>query len=190
MNEQQIRTLIRDELNQQRYTAGTPIVSPHNHDNNNSPRLSQSDIMPAVRTSGSITFARIATYKINTNSNPNPTLVLCYGIVVDSASAPTKRTHTFGTAQLGQSYYLQPDTLNTVKVGGPIQPFIQSSTYFYVDNTGVVHALTDEENLVDVEYGGIIHARMTLTAFDSKSITLDVTHLDSGWNIIVNIVVI
>lgn len=190
MNEQQIKQLIRDELSAQKYKNGAPTISPHTHDGVNSSRINQASIIPAIRTSGSITFAHTGPYTIQTNGNPNPTLILCYGVVVDNVGSPTIRISTFGSAQLGPSYYLQPDTQSTVKVGGPKQPFIQSSTYLSVQNGGTFHALTDESHLVDVEYGGTTHARMTLLSYTSSTITLSVDNLDSGWNIIVNIVVI
>lgn len=191
LNEQEIRKIVRDEMNSQKYQSGSPIISPHVHDGVTSPRINQASITPAIRTSGSITFAHTGAYTIQTNGNPNPTLILCYGIVVDDAGSPTVRIHTFGTAQLGPSYYLQPNTQSTVKVGGPKQPFIQSSTYLSVAASGpAFHALTDEGHIVDVEYGGSTHARMTLLSFTPSTITLNVDNLDSGWNIIVNIVVI
>jgi hypothetical protein len=73
--------------------------------------------------------------------------------------------------------------------GGPVQQFIQSSTYLAVINGGTFYALNDEENLVDIEYPvGTIHARLTLVAYSLNTITLKVPYLDSGWQIIVNLV--
>lgn len=189
MNEDQIRKIVRDEF-EKNYKSGSPKVPRHQHNNVDNAPIKQSDVVPSIRASGSITFAEAKIYTLNINSNPNPTLILCYGTVVNSASSPTFRAHTMGSAQLGQSYYFQPATTSSVNPG-PIQQFIQSSSYFSVDSTATVHALTDEENLVDVEFPvGTIHARMTLTGFDRNSITLNVSHLDAGWNIIVNLIVI
>lgn len=192
MDEKEIRKIIRDEIQKNTNTSqySSMQTSSHAHNGIDAPRVNQVNIEPSTRVSGSITFASIKTYILNINANPNPTLILCYGIVVDSASSPTVRAHTFGTAQLGKSYFLQPSSGNSVITGGPLQQFIQSSSYLSVDNSANVHALTDEGHLVDVEYGGTIHARLTLAAFDSESVTLKVTHLDSGWNIIVNLVII
>jgi len=320
--------IVQDEITKNA-SSGSPVTTRHNHDGINSPRVFQGNLIKPMSGSGSITFSHTGDYILNLfpNSNPNPTLILCYGIVIDSAGfvftvsppasyrftatpasaslgavytnnghsftvlktiyassdlltsgtgAPTAsgtltlssgagdpiitfssssrvpnavigsvytingglytvlgsitggvslytdgnvsppdsgvlslvsgsgdpnisyslytasttvRAHTMGSAQLGQSYYFQPDTNSTVKEGGPVQSFIQSSTYFSTSNLGAVHALTDEGNLVDVEYSGI-HARLTLIDYNNTSIVLRVPYLDSGWQIIVNIVVI
>ena len=197
MTETQVRKIVQDEM-MNNYRSGTPIISPHQHNGNDNLQINQENIIPSTRASGSITFSSIKRYTLNTNSNPNPTLILCYGTAINSNTSsvtglsPSARAHTFGTAQLGKSYYFQPGTSSSV-IPGPIEPFIQSSSYIAVDENFSpfeFRALTDEENLVDIEYGGTIHARMTLVAFDKNTITLDVSHLDSGWSIIVNLVII
>ena len=240
MNEQQIRQIrqiVRQELSAQAYQSGAPIVPRHTHDNVNSPKISQSNITPAVRTSGSIQFAHIGQYIVQTNGTPNPTLVLCYGNVVNTISgSPSVRAFTFGSAQLGQSYYLQPDTISTVKVGGPIQPFIQSCSYFSVGNptssgpvldsvtlnqtnalanipipvggsasfvqtaslsshtttvmSNEVHTLADEGHIVDFYDGTTINARMDIIGFSPSTLTFNVSNLNAGWSINVNVVVI
>lgn len=193
LTEQQVRAIIRDEM-AINFRSGSPSVPPHTHDGNNNLNVSQSDIIPSTRVGGRIQFSRVAKYTLNIKANANPTLLLCYGIVVDNESSPTIRVQTFGTAELGQSYYYQPLTESAVTPGGPVQPFIQHSTYVSVQASGangVFHALADEGNLVDVEYPvGTIHARLKLISVDNTTMTLEVTHLDSGWTIITNIIVI
>lgn len=113
-------------------------------------------------------------------------------ISFSSVSAPSieVRAHCVGNAQLGNTQYFQPSTTTSVKLGGPIQNFIQSSTTFLVDSSvspPIVRATVDEENLVDVEYPGVV-ARATIIAFNSESITIQAT-VASGWQIIGNYVV-
>lgn len=187
--EEQIRQIVREEI-QRNYSSGSPKVAPHKHNNVDNLQIRQSDVLPSTRATGRIQFSEVKRYTLNINSNPNPTLIICYGVVVDDDTSPTIRINTFGTAELGQSYYFQPLTTDSV-TPGPMQRFVQASTYLSVQNGGTFHALADEGHLVDVEYPvGTIHARMTLVSFDKSTITLDVTDLDAGWSIIVNLVVI
>lgn len=191
MDEQKIREIIRDEYNkiQGLDQFSSFQTSSHNHNGTDSPKINQSNIVPSVRASGSITFSQSTLYQLALTFNP--TSVWFYGIAVNnSGSSPTIRAHCVGNAQLGPSYYFQPDTTTSVKIGGPIQNIIQSSTSFLVDssvNPPVVRALVDEGNLVDVEYPTIV-ARATITAFTSESITVTVT-VASGWVIIGNYLV-
>jgi hypothetical protein len=194
MKEEDIKIIARSEAqriysqNQSTGQFGVNQTSFHTHNGTDSPKVSQKNIIPNMATSGSITFAHIGNYTLNINPNNNPTTITCYGIVNDGAT-PTVRCQTFGTAHLGPSYYFQPNSDNSVVFGGPVQQFIQSSTYLAVINGGTFYALNDEENLVDIEYPvGTIHARLTLVAYSLNTITLKVPYLDSGWQIIVNLV--
>jgi len=187
--EENIRQIVQDEISKN-YRSGAPLVPPHQHNGNDNLKISQTNIIPGFRTSGSITFAHIGDYVLNIGVNPNPTLILCYGIVINKPTpGQTRRAFTFGSAELGQSYSLQPQSADSVKTGGPLQSFIQSSSYISVDNAGNVKALTDGQHLVDVEDSSI-HARLSLKSFNQNSITLTVNNLDTDWQIIVNLVVI
>ena len=235
MNEEQVKKIVQQEM-ANNHTSGSPQVPPHQHNGVDNLKVNQANIIPGNRVSGSITFSHIGDYTLYCSGSLNPTLILCYGTVVDSVSTPTIRCHTMGSAQIGRSYYFQPLSTDSVSIGNsPVQPFIQSSSYMMTSLGGhtityagtsigssgstfltppvltpgqaqaltsvslntsaitvytpVFHALTDEGHLVDVEYSGI-HARMTLTGYTQNSITLHVDNLDSGWAIIVNLVVI
>lgn len=195
LNETQVRSIVQDEM-MKNYRSGAPIVPPHRHNEVDNLRINQVDIIPAIRTSGSITFAHTGQYILGLNGNPNPTLILCYGTVVDNPSSPTIRVHTMGSACLGPSLYQQPQSNSSTVTGGPLQPFIQSSSYISEQGT-TQHALTDEGHLVDVEYPisspqlqANIHARLTLVSYNRTTITLNVDNLDAGWNIIVNLIII
>jgi hypothetical protein len=117
----------------------------------------------------------------------------------------TVRANCIGNAQIGETFYFQPDTSTSVKVGGTKQKIIQSSSMFLVDSntepaTGVpiVRAITDEGHLVDVEYGGI-KARITILCSEktgytnlaltkNNSLLLEVTVAD-GWVIVGNVII-
>lgn len=223
MNDEQIKQYINQQItlqmNQQgpggspsMYQSGTPQVDSHTHDGVNSLKVKQSNIIPSISAGGFITFAHIGNYVLNINCNPNPTLLLCYGTVYNSATAVAK-AFTFGSAQLGKSYYFQPLTTSSIQVGGLVQPFIQSCSSFTADNSGATqasfllnptgseYAITNTDgifhssvgiySLVDIEYPiGTIHARLTLVSYDGNTVTLNVPYLDAGWQILVNIIII
>lgn len=164
-------------------------TSSHNHNGIDSPRISQANIVPGIRASGSITFAQSTLYTLGLTFNP--TSILFYGIAVNNnASSPTIRAHCVGNAQLGASFYFQPLSATSVTIGGPTQEMIQSSTTFLVDSSTspvTVRATVDEGHLVDVEYGGIL-ARATIVSVGGGSIVIDVS-VASTWQIIGNYVV-
>ena len=110
------------------------------------------------------------------------------------------RAHVIGNAQLGPSFYFQPNTTTSVVPSKTVGNMIQSSTMFLIDSTDpanlVVRAIADEGNIVDVEYSvdygtsisGIV-ARATIKSFSTNSILIQ-TVLATGWQIIGNYVVI
>ncbi len=108
------------------------------------------------------------------------------------------RAHCVGSAQIGPTFYFQPQTSTSVQEGGPIQGSIQSSSMFLVDSSAstlVVRALSDEGNIVDVEYSvdygtsisGIV-ARSTVTSVSPDTISITVV-LATGWEIDGNYVI-
>jgi hypothetical protein len=141
----------------------------HTHDGSTTPKLSQGDINPSIQ---------------------------LYGIVVHTTSGAFNSAGPFdiraivvGNAQLGKSFYFQPQSSNSVTAGGLPENIIQSSVY-YGNGTGGVHALTGEEAIIDVEYpsSGTIVARATVTKFDNDHVEVYVS-LAAGWGIIANFVV-
>ena len=168
--------------------SGKPKVVRHVHDDVDSPKISQSNIIPQIRiTSGNITFASKSTYTIGVNFNPS--FILFYGEVIN-ADASVK-FHVVGSAILGPSYYLQPVNNRTVTVGGLLENITQSSSSYGVEIAGpTFHILSSTFHIVDIEYPlGTIHARMTVKSYSNKSIIVTVDDLDSGWNIIGNFII-
>lgn len=116
--------------------------------------------------------------------------VIDYSSFVATGSITT-RGFGIGNAQLGPSYYFQPGDASSVKIGGPLQDFIQSSSSVTIAAGGFVTTVS-EGTLFRVGYPNNSLANLKATAqiasFDKTSIKIDVT-LASGWSIIGNYVV-
>ncbi len=151
-------------------------VTRHIHNGTDSPKITQSNILPGFRTEGSITFAQKTVYKIGITFNP--TAIWVHGNVIGNAG---ERFIVTGNAQLGPSFYLQPSTSTSVLTGGPIQNIIQSTTYYGIDSGGAVHTLVDEGHIVDVFYSATIHARATVIGYDNTAVYVQVDNLDASW---------
>jgi len=161
-----------------------------------SQRIPQSNIIPAIRASGSITMATASTtYTFGTPQNNVPTSVFFYG-VINHKTGTTTDIHSFvtGTAQLGQSYYFQPQSGTSVVTGGPMQQFTQSCSALIIDSTTptspVVNGFVGETHLIDMAYpAGTTVARATVTGFSANKVTIFTDTLATGWTITGNFVV-
>lgn len=205
MDESKIRQIVRDEMLRGSNTSrfGIDAIPHHTHDGISSLKIKQSDIIPSVSVSGRITFAQETDYTINLNSNFTPSSVTLYGIAYDATGGSGVRCMIIGTANLGPSFYLQPgDTTTTVTTGNIQYPFLdpninngtvvplQSSTFLWVDNGSTTfHGQPGEGNIVNVEWGGSIYARASITSFSKTSIIFHVETLVAGWEIYTNIVI-
>lgn len=179
LNEQQIRSLVQDEI---RKTNGAnrfqlSSIPRHIHNGTDSPKITQSNVLLGFRAEGRITFAQQTQYRIGITFNP--TAIYLQGNVIGNAG---ERFIIVGNAQLGASFYMQPGTTTSVITGGPVQSLIQSTTYFGVDSGGAFHTVADEGHIVDVEYPlATVHARATITKFDSTAVYVQVDTLAAGW---------
>ncbi len=206
MDETKIRQIVQEEIkrNNNRSPFGLQNTSNHAHTGNDgTPRIKQADVIPNVSVSGRITMSSEAIYTININAAATPNSIFCTGNVTgDSGEA-----YMFvGTAQLGPSFYLQPDDNRSVTVGGPQYPFsdpnhpeygsnipMQSCSYFGSEsNTGAGrHTLVGNFHIIDIQYpSGTTHARATIIDFSRTSITVAVESLDAGWTINANFVIV
>lgn len=127
--------------------------------------------------------------------------IITYTSYSASSSAST-RAMIIGSANLGPSFYFQPDSATSVKTGNIEYPFIdpninggttvplQSSMYFLATNTSTTfRGQPGEGHIVDVQYSGTIYARATITTFDKTKVVFHVSDLASGWEIYTNIVI-
>ena len=206
-NEQKIRQIVREELARKDDSSRFRLTSipNHKHDGVDSLKIRQENIIPSVSVSGRITFAQETDYTINLNSNFTPSRIELYGIAYDASGIGGYRTMTVGTANLGPSFYLQPVAGSTTSVqqGTKQYPFptqmydgsyatipLQSCTYLWVSNgSSNYHGQPSEGHILNVEWGGTIYARMTVTDFSKSAITLRVDVLDTNWEIYTNIVI-
>lgn len=156
-------------------------TSRHQHTGNDIAPINANDITPGNSVTGSITFAQATTYNIGVNFNPS--LIEVNGNVVGNSG---ERFITVGSARFGPSFYLQPNTTTSVKVGGVPETIIQCCTYFGVDSGGGFHTLADEGHIVDIFYASTVHARMTINSYSNQGIIVTVDDLDPSWTMNLN----
>lgn len=263
ITESTVRRIIQEELRRSQGGSrfGLNNIPNHIHNGIDAPKINQENIIPSIRASGSITFARTAQYTLGITFNP--TSVLFYGVAIDgsgytftldedvnntlvgavysnnselftvvsdvdsgdttmltsgtgdpsasgfltkvsgagetqidyssfsSTGATTIRSFGIGNAQLGATYYFQPATISSVTLGGPVQPFIQSSTTTTTGASGT-RVYVSEGTLFTCAYPtnaeANVKGRVTIVGYDSNSIVVDVT-VATGWQIIGNYVV-
>lgn len=200
MNEQQIRSIVQQEIAKSRSDArfGLNPIQRHIHNGIDSPQISQNNVLPSVSVSGAITFASETTYTLNLNSAFTPSRIIAYGNVVGSGS---ERYFFFGSANLTPSFYFQPLDNTSVQQGTIQQPAVfdttlgvtsplQSCTYFGAEGaTGALHTLAGEGHIVNVFYSATVFARATVTTFSKSKIEIVVSDLSSGWSINANYVI-
>lgn len=202
MDEQRIRQIVQDELrrgnNGGRF--GLNTIPFHTHDGVNSQKIKAENIIPSTSISGSITFAQETTYTLYLNSSFTPSHIFCTGNVVGGS----QRYYFTGTAQLGPSFFFQPNNATSVRPGGPQYPFtdpnfpeygtnipMQSSVYYGQESAGgALHTLVGNFHIIDIQFPtGTSHARATVIDFTRDKIVLVVDALDSGWEINANFVI-
>lgn len=95
------------------------------------------------------------------------------------------RSHSIGNAELGSTYYLQPGTSSSVVATPPLQPYVQSNSYFLIDSTGagIDGAAAGDQHVISVTYNGTIVARATVTGFSNTYVKIYTDVLLSGWQI-------
>lgn len=159
-------------------------------------RIPQANIIPTIRASGSITLATASTtYTLGTPQNNVPTSLFFYG-VINHVTAGTTDIHSFvtGTAQMGQSFYFQPQSGTSVIAGGTMQTVTQSCSALIIDSTTptspVVNGFVGETHFIDMAYpAGTTVARATVTAFNKNQVSIFTDTLTSGWTIVGNFIV-
>lgn len=197
MNEQQIRSIVNEEIRKNLFRY--PKIPPHRHDGVDNIRIEASDLLPVTGAMGKITFARSTTYtlyfptsgasQISFNGFATKSGGQIYAMVV-------------GTANLKPTYYFQPSTISTVKTGGTIYPITgkgvlnqpaQSCTSLYIDTTGTNPVLSDSVSqfyLIYVFDGSSNVVVAYLNNLTASSVDLVVSTLASGWSIVGNFTII
>lgn len=141
---------------------GVAKVPLHKHNGLDSPQISQSNIVPTLRASGSIKLATDGQqYTINLTGSPSH--ILFYGNAVHrTAGTVDVRTQVIGSAELGPSYFFQPESTTTTSPSDVIGNVIQSGSYLLVETTTPqVNTSATEGHLVQVIYTGSIGTKLT-----------------------------
>lgn len=176
--------MIRQEISKSQQSSRFNLnVNPNvRHTGIDSPPINQNSITGGIRVTGGVTFETETTYKINISFNP--TAVWMHGNVTGPRG---ERFIIVGNAQLGTSYYLQPESATSVKIGGLKETIIQSNTYFGSDSLGGLHTLEDDGHIFNIFYLGSLLVRGTITDYNSSSITISFTGgtnlLTPGWTV-------
>jgi len=123
---------------------------------------------------------------------------IAYTSVVDGSTIGV-RCQIIGSANLGPSFYLQPDSTSSVVTGDIQYPFVdpilgvvvplQSSSYISAQSSNIFRALSGEGHIVNVAVGSTIYARMTVTEFNRDKIVLVVSDLATDWTISANLII-
>lgn len=212
MNEQQIRNIVRQEIQRQSNASQFRLgnVQQHTHNGTDSPLVREENLIPSASITGFVTFAQATTYTIQLNASFTPRSITVYGIATGEYSSNQTRVLSFGTAQLTPTFYLQDptdaDTPDTYVVTGKKQfPFstsgsssgkpAQSSSFLSVTRGGTsnFYAGVSEDHIMSVflptSADSDIKARATITDFSKTAITVDIPILASGWEITLNFVI-
>lgn len=173
----------------------------HVHDGISTMNVNDKDVIPGYRSGGSITMSTEGQiYKLGVTHKPKS--LLFYGVA--SNTSLNERVFVVGSAHLGPSYYFQPDTTSTVKPGGPLQNFYQSSSCVALDgsttkyaaassggavtsafNPITVKALASEGHIVNaiLTSSSDIKARATIISFSNTEVQIELETLGSGWSV-------
>lgn len=184
MNEEQIRKIVREEMNKQKYQSGVSSVNPHRHDGVDNLRIPEKNIIPSVKANGTITMSQSATYTLSLgNIGGTPNSVTFYGGALNVGDG--RHAMIVGSAQFGANQQFQPVDSTSVIIGPIIENIIQGSAAFIMTN-GV-----SASSIIKNSQGHIIfaadasnnnYATATVVGYDNSSITIE-TRLASGWSI-------
>lgn len=148
----------------QQYAAkfGVADVPLHYHNGFDAPKIPQENITQSLRASGSISLATDG-QKYTLNLTGTPSHILFYGNAVHrTAGTIDVRAQVIGSAELGPSYFFQPESTTTVSPSDVIGNVIQSGSYLLAETTTPrINASATEGHLVQVIYTGSIGTKLT-----------------------------
>lgn len=160
--EKDARRIAEQVYNENAKKYGVAKVPLHRHNGFDSPQISQENVTPSLRASGSISLATDGQqYKLNLTGAP--TNILFYGNAVHrTAGTVDVRAQVIGSADLGPSYFFQPESTSTVSPSDTIGNIIQSGSYLLSETTTPqVNTSVTEGHLVQVIYTGSIGTKLT-----------------------------
>jgi hypothetical protein len=202
MVQKEVETMFPKLYAEQATKYGVAKVPLHTHNGLDAPFIPGNNVVPGLRASGSITMATDgATYELGAPFKPSS--VWFYGTAIHRTGGSIDiRCTIVGNAQLGPTYYFQPQSSTSVKTGGPLQNVIQSSSALLIDSSTsplTIRAIVSEGHLVSVEYPpATVVARATIPTSTnipqtSKGYTGGIVFVEvelaADWEIIGNFVV-
>ncbi len=194
LTEKDIVEIFYRELKKNAYS-GNPIVPRHNHDNINSPRISQANIINSVGIMGKINFTTNSTYTLYFSA-PNPTRLDLNGFAFDTGAADSSAI-IIGVALLSPAFYFQPLTNRSAKEGGTQYPIggvlAQCSSNLYVqDAVGTANTFPHTEQFYIMNAFTAAGAHIVtgqLQNLTPNSIDIVITNLLSNWNVSANFII-
>ena len=167
---QDLQPLIQKEIETQfpklyaQYAAkyGVADIPLHYHNGFDAPQISQENVVSKLRASGSISLATNGR-EYTLNLTGTPTHIQFYGNAIHrSGGTIDVRAQCVGSADLGPSYFFQPENTTTVSPSDIIGNVIQSGSYILVETTTPqVNASATEGHLLQVIYTGGIGTKLT-----------------------------
>jgi hypothetical protein len=191
MDEIRIRNIVRQEIASSNSSGrfGFNMTPQHSHTGlaGDGPQLNAGNLLPGLKTTGSVEFDSTKDYRFNVNFNP--TLIVFYGNPYHTTSGTIDRhTFVYGQAALGSNLYFQPDTTASVTIGGK-PGIVQSSTMFMALNSGTsssFQTIANQTSLIHVQESGSVVVDAKVSSYGKNSFTVTVNTLASGWTVLGN----
>lgn len=183
MNEQDIRRIIREEMDKN-YRSGAPRVAPHNHDGNNNLRVNQKDLIQNTKFVALLRSNASEVFSLDFVTNP--TSLMFYGFAANNAGGggATQRAIINGNVQIGNCIIIGAQTeASSIKNNGQKASFIQMSNSMFINETGpAFRVASNVQYFAYATDGSSDLAIAAVTGVTNNSITIE-TSLASGWQI-------
>ena len=139
----------------------------HVHNGSDSPKISQSHIIPNRNAVGSIEMSSSQRYTLGLTFNP--TQLLFFGVALNSGTG--ERVQIASAAHFGKSFYFQPDSTSQVTQGGVKQNVLHGGSWLWTDNgTTTFRSRAIEGHLTNIDdVGGTIVARATIPNLSTQA---------------------
>jgi hypothetical protein len=179
MDPQQIRNMIREEIQRSAQTTGAPYVAPHLHDGVSNLRIDQKDIVPNNQFAAAIQFTTSELFVLD--GLTAFTQMSFYGFAANNAGggAATQRAVVSGQVVFGLGTYLT----QLLPLKGSEINMAQGSSSMFTNETGPAFRVgRSSEHFAYVTDGTTDVATAKVIRYDSGSITIRVD-LASGWQL-------
>lgn len=182
MDEQQIRKIVKDEM-EQNYRSGSPRIPPHQHNGNDNLKISSGNIIPSIVGNATIISVESEIFTIKTIQNPSTVMFNGWAANNAGGGGATLKALITGSAQLGPGYNFISFS-NSLLVPGKKVNIIQGCNSIYIDTTNLANTRValDSGDLVMVTDGTNQVAKATVLSYGNNSVTIQ-TVLSTNWQI-------